>query len=49
MKEIVKSKIMVGFIVFVLGITYIDSVNVKRMESDMATDTKSQIVVMNEN
>lgn len=34
MKELLKSKIMIGFIIFVLGITYIDSINVKKMEEN---------------
>lgn len=48
MKEIVKSKFMVGFIVFVLGITYVDSVNVRRMEQVRVSDTEN-LVVMNAN
>lgn len=46
MKEIVKSKFMVGFIVLVLGITYVDSMNVKRMEQVNVSDTEN-LVVMN--
>lgn len=34
MKELLRSKIMIGFIIFILGITYIDSINVKKMEED---------------
>lgn len=45
MKEIVKSKFMVGFIVFVLGITYVDSVNVRRMEQVRVSDTENLVVV----
>lgn len=48
MKEIIKSKFMVGFIVLVLGITYVDSINVKRMEQVNISDTEN-LVVMNGN
>lgn len=48
MKEILKSKVMVGFIVFVLGITYIDSMNVKRLEQETPKDNKD-LIVMNMN
>lgn len=47
MKEIVKSKIMIGFIVFVLGFTFIDSVNVKRLERTNE-NVEQEFVVMNE-
>lgn len=48
MKEIMKSKIMVGFMVFVLGITYLDSMNAKRLEqADQAPE--KNLVVMNAN
>lgn len=48
MKEVLKSKIMVGFIVFVLGITYFDSINVKRLEQETAKDNQD-LIVMNMN
>lgn len=47
MREIVKSKIMMGFIIFVLGFTYVDSMNVKRMEQTDKGVTE-ELVVMNE-
>lgn len=43
MKELLKSKIMIGFIVFILGITYIDSINVKKMEEDTKVSTDNLI------
>jgi hypothetical protein len=46
MKELLKSKIMIGFIIFVLGITYIDSVNVKKMEEDTKV-AHDNLIVMN--
>lgn len=48
MKEIIKSKVMVGFIVFVLGITYIDSMNVKRLEQE-TNSINQDLIVMNMN
>jgi len=33
MKEIVKSKTMIGFIVFILGITYMNGVQTNKMEA----------------
>ena len=47
MKEIVKSKVMMGFIIFVLGFTYIDSLNVKKME-ESNTRISNDFIVMNE-
>lgn len=47
MKEIVKSKVMMGFIVFVLGFTYIDSLNVKKMEQENLK-LSNDFIVMNE-
>lgn len=46
MKEIIKSEIMLGFIIFVLGFTYFDSVNVKRLEQETIVMDK-ELVVMN--
>lgn len=46
MKEIIKSKVMLGFIIFVLGFTYLDSVNVKRLEQETIVMDK-KLVVMN--
>ena len=48
MKEIMKSKIMLGFIIFVLGFTYLDSLKVKRLEQEMTKDIH-ELVVMNMN
>ena len=48
MKEIMKSKIMVGFMVFVLGITYLDSMNARRLEQTGQAEEKN-LVVMNAN
>lgn len=48
MKEIMKSKIMLGFIIFVLGFTYLDSLKVKRLEQEMTKDMH-ELVVMNMN
>jgi hypothetical protein len=48
MKEIMKSKIMVGFMVFVLGITYLDSMNARRLEQTSQAEEKN-LVVMNAN
>lgn len=47
MKEILKSKVMMGFIIFVLGFTYIDSMNVKRLEQT-ETQMNDKMIVMNE-
>lgn len=48
MKEIMESKIMVGFIIFVLGFTYLDSMKVKRLEAKQ-TKEMQEFVVMNMN
>ena len=48
MKEIMKSKIMVAFMVFVLGITYLDSMNARRLEQTSQAEEKN-LVVMNAN
>lgn len=48
MKEIMESKIMVGFIIFVLGFTYLDSMKVKRLE-EKQTKEMQEFVVMNMN
>lgn len=47
MKEIMKSKVMMGFIIFVLGFTYLDSVNVKHMEQENLK-LSNDFIVMNE-
>lgn len=39
MKEILKSKAMIGFVVFILSISYISGVNTKRMEENVSTST----------
>lgn len=46
MKEVMKSKIMLGFIIFVLGFTYLDSVRVKQLEQKN-TQEMQEFVVMN--
>lgn len=41
MKEILKSKIMMGFLVFVIGISFVNGVQTKKMEENnkVANDT----------
>ncbi|NLL44286.1 MAG: hypothetical protein GX247_01285 [Mollicutes bacterium] len=34
MLELLKSKIIIGFILFILGITYVEAMNVKKMEEN---------------
>jgi hypothetical protein len=41
MKEIVKSKYMVGFMIFVIGFTYINSIQLRGMNE---IDNKNEIV-----
>jgi hypothetical protein len=43
MKEIVKSKFMMGFVVFIIGISYVNSMQMKDMET-----IQPEEVVMNE-
>lgn len=44
MKDLLKSKVMMGFIVFVLGVTYFDSMQHIKMEEKIEEYTKSDIV-----
>lgn len=43
MKEIMKSKAMVGFVIFILSISYISGVNTKRMEETISTSTNDVV------
>lgn len=43
MKEILKNKIMIGLVIFVICVTYINSVQMQKYEGNIKTDD----VVMN--
>lgn len=46
MKEILQSKIMIGFIVLVLGVTYFDSLQVQKLD-ETKTESINEVVVLN--
>ena len=46
MKELLKSKIMIGFIIFVLSLTYVDSINTKKMEEN-TKEASDNLISMN--
>ena len=45
MKEIVKSKIMIGFVAFILGITYMNGIQTKQMEEKSNTNQDSYLAM----
>ena len=46
MKEILESKVMIGFAIFVLGFTYVSSLETKKMEENKI-ESEKQMIVMN--
>ena len=44
MKEILKSKVMLGFILFIMGVCFINNMNDIRMQSE---PSKNEIVYVN--
>ena len=45
MKEMLKSKVLIGFIVLVLGMTYMNSTSIARLEENNSSSDK--IIAMN--
>ena len=43
MKELLKNKIMIGLLIFVIGVTYINTIELKKYEEKIKTDD----IVMN--
>ena len=46
MKEMVKSKYMMGFVVFILGVSYFNSLNVSNLDTQKVNDKE---IIMNSN
>ena len=46
MKEMLKSKIMVGFVAFILGITYMNGVQTRKMQ-DTTKQAQDSYIAMN--
>lgn len=45
MKEILKSKTVIGFVIFILGITYINSVQVRMIENDVVKSNHDTVIM----
>ena len=45
MKEILKSKTVIGFVVFILGITYINSIQIRMIENDTVKANNDSIIM----
>lgn len=45
MKQMMKSKLLIGFIVAMLGITYVNSMNISKLES--SNSEYEHVIVMN--
>ncbi len=45
MKEMLKSKIMIGFVAFILGITYLNGVQTRKMEDTTKQPQDSYIAM----
>ncbi len=47
MIELAKNKIIIGFIIMILGLGYIDSMNIKKYEQ-LSQGEEKELIVMNE-
>ena len=44
MKDLLKSKVMMGFVIFILGVVYINSVSIKNEVKMNANENNQQLV-----
>ena len=47
MKQMVESKLLIGFVVMVLGMTYVNTTSVTKLENTKADSDYSNVIAMN--
>lgn len=47
MKQMVESKLLIGFVVMVLGMTYINTTSVTKLEDTKANSDYNSVIAMN--